>query len=807
MCMPLLFVGCKDDTEVDKTTPEEKQTLAIDPSELEFNSEGGSQTITITSNTDWSISIDDEYEEWVRATPKSGKGNAEVTIKLDANETVDSRAATVVVTAGDLIEAIDIEQEGATPPAALLVLEPAELTCEARGGEYTFMLKCDRTWRATVPEDEDWFDLSPLEGEDNELMYITVPRNNDDEPHSVAIEFKTLDGGATQTFMLTQLAFDNSTEIDYVANEADVVYLGTEYSANTRVWDFSFRDEEYVSSNGARGYVLDFHLVGDSAQTLSGGHIVGDYKISSNINQASMMAGDMVYATYANPRDYYMPCPITEGNVSIKNVSGNNYSFTGELVAEDGMAITVDFTFDITAEGYNIVDESFTSDLEADFEQEITTVSMTNKGDTYYRGVNIWVVDIWGDDAMVSDAGSNTNGEGSYLSLQFYTPVSQSGPEGTFTVGAAPFDYAVNTVEPGYTMSSGGVNGTWINFYEDGLITSHAPAMSGELTVKRNSDGTYAIDYDFGDDTPAPNTRHFSGSYNGDVTMYDRLDTGDFDVSKTSFTYVADKYCHNNSWILHVESKDYVNSNGQDGLIMEFVLNTTTADQYDSQIDNCEWKFIIAGSSEDYAICSGTVTTYKDGVATSSAVNGGTVSNDRAENHGYIYRQDFTDITTEDGETYNLYHYCNLPRTDGSEDEFPTSIDASEFSVANLTFFDDATKFGYNNWSAMLIDDRGFVFTTLDLYLDTAPFFTSGIPSGTYEYIENQDSYGVWGSNNTRVTYYGEFAGIKSGFVKVENLGDNRYIFTLDFVLDRNDAALKGSFEVEATHIDNLTSN
>lgn len=77
-----------------------KGTLSVSPSTINFNSTGGSNNISIVSNTGWTISIT-KGSSWIAALTKSGNGNATVEIDASANSSSDARDGMVTITSTD----------------------------------------------------------------------------------------------------------------------------------------------------------------------------------------------------------------------------------------------------------------------------------------------------------------------------------------------------------------------------------------------------------------------------------------------------------------------------------------------------------------------------------------------------------------------------------------------------------------------------------------------------------------------------------------------------------------------------------
>ena len=84
--------------------------LELDTESLSFTKDGGSSTVSVTSNTDWTVSDD---ADWLTVSPQSGKGNGSVTVTAAANTTYEARTATITVTVGTITKNISVTQAAA----------------------------------------------------------------------------------------------------------------------------------------------------------------------------------------------------------------------------------------------------------------------------------------------------------------------------------------------------------------------------------------------------------------------------------------------------------------------------------------------------------------------------------------------------------------------------------------------------------------------------------------------------------------------------------------------------------------------
>lgn len=101
-----LFVGCKDNGE-----NSELPALSVNPTEITIDKAGGSQTITVKSNRDWTVKTD---ADWLAVNPTYGsasKKDATVSVKALAN-TGYNRTGTVTVSTEFDYKTVTVTQPG-----------------------------------------------------------------------------------------------------------------------------------------------------------------------------------------------------------------------------------------------------------------------------------------------------------------------------------------------------------------------------------------------------------------------------------------------------------------------------------------------------------------------------------------------------------------------------------------------------------------------------------------------------------------------------------------------------------------------
>lgn len=74
---------------------EPEPVLSLDKTSVEFSEDGGSQTVAVTANNDWTVTADNAF---YTVSPLAGSGNGFITVTAQANTTGLNREATVIVT-------------------------------------------------------------------------------------------------------------------------------------------------------------------------------------------------------------------------------------------------------------------------------------------------------------------------------------------------------------------------------------------------------------------------------------------------------------------------------------------------------------------------------------------------------------------------------------------------------------------------------------------------------------------------------------------------------------------------------------
>lgn len=107
------LASCSDKEETDVFASEELSlTMSLTPTVVDLPAKGGSQVITITSNTAWGASAN---VTWANLSATNGVANSTLTVTLEDNNTTSPREAIITFSYGKDQQTVTINQAAAAP--------------------------------------------------------------------------------------------------------------------------------------------------------------------------------------------------------------------------------------------------------------------------------------------------------------------------------------------------------------------------------------------------------------------------------------------------------------------------------------------------------------------------------------------------------------------------------------------------------------------------------------------------------------------------------------------------------------------
>ena len=147
-------------------------TLTIDKDRFVVDQSAGSESVVITSNTEWSIK---SPANWITLDPESGTGDATVTITFTDNPDLTERTAVITVCSPDLPDqSIEVIQSGR---AGNLSVDRPLIEVDAPASIETFEIMADVDW--TIEANVNWLSFSPDNGSGDGTITLDINTNID----------------------------------------------------------------------------------------------------------------------------------------------------------------------------------------------------------------------------------------------------------------------------------------------------------------------------------------------------------------------------------------------------------------------------------------------------------------------------------------------------------------------------------------------------------------------------------------------------------------------------------------------------
>lgn len=231
----------------------------------------------------------------------------------------------------------------------------------------------------------------------------------------------------------------------------------------------------------------------------SGNPATGTYTINETSNDFAALPGSYIdfmgyiyytgcYVQYTDANYSQKTGLMMEGEVQI-DPSGNGFLISCSFTADDGSIVTCEYDGPITISGIPGPYSTLTGDYTVDFEG--ATGYAEFYGDYYGTGGSNWVIQIMpttGNDGFMTEVVCSSTTFANGITSGIYSPSSE--------YSLYPGEYAT-----GY-MASGSIYGTnYLGGFDDmGYVSQFAPAISGDMNIVQNDDGTYTISFAFLDD-------------------------------------------------------------------------------------------------------------------------------------------------------------------------------------------------------------------------------------------------------------------------------------------------------------------
>ncbi len=335
--LALISAGC---------TPE--PSLSLSSSTVEVPPAGSETTITVTSNTSWTIS---GGGGWCSITPVSGEGTATVKLVAAKNTSNADRSTTITVIAGTLSGSIAVSQK--QNDALILTKKTENLDNSAR--TISVELKSNIIYDVIMPSGVSWITRVTSKSFDTYNHEFAIEKNSAYDSRSAKIIFK--DKASTLADTLTI----NQSQTNAIILTSKIVNMPTaggniDVELRTNVlYDFQILgDDSWVSHLGTKGlntYTHQFFIARNSTFDNRTSRVVFKEK-NGSMADTLIINQQMMYALLLSKENFYIQKSGGSFNYSVQSNTENSVTISGgtgwiSQIRTKGL-VTSDYTFTVS---------------------------------------------------------------------------------------------------------------------------------------------------------------------------------------------------------------------------------------------------------------------------------------------------------------------------------------------------------------------------------------------------------------------------------------------------------------------------
>jgi hypothetical protein len=171
--------------------------LTISKSSINSSSDSYQTSITVTCNTNWSVSGGDG---WCQFSPAQGSGNGKFDVTILQNTGTEERSTTLTVVAGSVSSEIKITQK----QKDALILTRREESISSEGGTISVELKSNINYSVIIPLQDTWVSIVQTRSFTTYGYDLTIAKNSSLNTRSTKIIFKDNASSLADTLTITQ---------------------------------------------------------------------------------------------------------------------------------------------------------------------------------------------------------------------------------------------------------------------------------------------------------------------------------------------------------------------------------------------------------------------------------------------------------------------------------------------------------------------------------------------------------------------------------------------------------------------------
>ena len=212
-------IKCGGQTKDIVLTQKQVDNITVTTDKVELGVEGGSFTIELKSNIDFSYEIEGDWIKYVSTKAYSDKT---LTFTAEPNEGVQKREGSITVKGGEFSETIKVYQSGEVPT---MIITQNEYNLEADGGSIAVEVSSNVAVTMTIPEDAGWITENKSKSVSTSTFHLDVAANETYEARSAEITFSNEESGLSEKITVNQngKTFVHVTSVTLDKNELTLI--------------------------------------------------------------------------------------------------------------------------------------------------------------------------------------------------------------------------------------------------------------------------------------------------------------------------------------------------------------------------------------------------------------------------------------------------------------------------------------------------------------------------------------------------------------------------------------------------------
>jgi hypothetical protein len=208
--------------------------MKIDKTSINFLQKGGDETVTITSNVKWTVSVD---KDWITIDQTTGEKNGDFKVSVKEHDAYEAHEGkiTIMAVGADLTPCfIKVTQNGKDKPTLTIsgLDAPFDATIGSQSTAQELYIICNSAWK--ISGKPNWLDITPQSGTGNATVKVWPnSENTDSKQREATITISS--GDVVETKVIVQRGSNVAT---CYATPSTIIRL-TESIA----WDYDFSND------------------------------------------------------------------------------------------------------------------------------------------------------------------------------------------------------------------------------------------------------------------------------------------------------------------------------------------------------------------------------------------------------------------------------------------------------------------------------------------------------------------------------------------------------------------------------------